>query len=256
MKENKFLNSNKGIKAVILIMIALVLIGVSIAYVHYGDINKSEDPRVLKAKYQYKAYNIFVKNNDIESVFATLDTISDIYSQFSDYRNSYEVGVVNNNVAAVWLSMGLKKIHEKQDGKNELDSAEKYCLIGVPIYEEWLNEFGKLSEKEIAEKVTNYYDATQPYYVDNDITKIINKRIKDIQVAQIETPKRLSVALTNLGIVQRHKLEYDKAMENYKKALTLWEGNRSAKNNINILLGRPVEEMTTIEKLFPDEKED
>ncbi len=235
-------------------MTVLVLIGISIAYVYYGNINKAEDPRVVEAKYQYKAYNLFVAKNDYQSVFATLDTIKNIYLQFTDYQNSYELGVVYNNESAIWLTSALLKISDEQNSLAELDSAKKYAEKSILIYESWLNEFRNLSEKDVLIRVNDYYKNPHKTFENKDISKIIAKRTDDIIVAQKETIKRLSVAYTNLGIIQRHNSDYERAMESYKKALALWEGNRSAKNNINILLGRPVEEASVIEKLFPEDK--
>lgn len=246
---------NRGTKTVILIMTVLVLIGITIAYFYYGSINKAEDPRVVEAKYQYKAYNELVVKNDYQSVFATLDTIENIYLQFPDYQDSYELGVVYNNKSAVWLTSALYKTSDEQQKQSEFDSAKKYSEKSIIIYENWLKEFGNLSKEDVLTKVKDYYTKPHKIFENTDIDKIIEKRTDDILTAQKETPKRLSVAFTNLGIIQRHNSEYDNAMTSYKKALELWEGNRSAKNNINILLGRPVEEATLIEKLFPEDKD-
>ncbi|MEN8120804.1 MAG: hypothetical protein ABFS35_10680 [Bacteroidota bacterium] len=246
---------NKGTITVILIMTVIVSIGITIANSYYGDINNAEDPRVIEAKYQYKAYNEFVAKNDYKSVFATLDTIENIYLQFPDYQNSYETGVVYNNKAAVWLSSALRKSSDEQENQSELDSAKKYIDKSIIVYENWLKDFENLSKEDILIKVKSYYENLNKTILKKDIDKVIEKRVDDILTAQKETIKRLSVSYTNRGIIQRHKSEYDNAMISYKKALELWEGNRNAKNNINILLGRPIEEATVIEKLFPEEKD-
>ena len=255
-KKPSILNITKGTKTVILVMTVLVLIGVYIAYVYYDGINNAEDPRVIKAKYQYKAYNEFVNQNNFEAVFATLDTIENIYSEFSDYRNSYEMGVVYNNRSAVWITIALRAVSENNDRSSYLDSAKIYSEKSIKIYESWINEYEKLTKNDILNNIKKYYSESDPVYADNDLIKIIDKRADDIVLAQNETLKRLSVAYTNLGIIQRHLAEYDNAMASYKRALELWKANRSAKNNINILLGRPVEEASTIEKLFPEDKSD
>ncbi len=255
MQKSRILNIDKGTIAVILIMTVIVLIGISVAYFYYGNINDAEDPRVIEAKYQYKAYNTFVIKNDFKSVFATLDTIENIYLQFPDYQNSYEMGVVYNNKAAVWLTSALKKSSEGKNDNSELDSAYKYSEKSIHIYNSWFNEFGNLSKKDVLTKVKVYYQSSTTTSENSKKNKIIEKRVGDILIAQKETPKRLSVAYTNLGIIQRHKLEYENAITSYKKALDLWEGNRNAKNNINILLGRPVEETSVIEKLFPEDRD-
>ena len=246
---------NKGIRIVIIIMLVVVTTGIFVAYFYYDSINSAEDPRVIEAKYQYKEYNKFVKQNDISAVFATLDTIEMIYSQFDDYRQSYELGVVNNNRSAVWLTTALADISIDGIITSDLDSAEKYAVISIDIYLNWLQRFETLSEREISSIVKDYYKVEHKSFVTNNIDKVIGKRLDDIIKSKKETPRRLSVSYTNLAIVQRHKMNYEGAMTSYKKALTLWEGNRSAKNGINILLGYPVEEATILEKLFPEDED-
>ncbi|MBN1251487.1 MAG: tetratricopeptide repeat protein [Bacteroidales bacterium] len=246
---------NKGTITVIIIMTVIVSIGIIIAYLYYDSINKAEDPRIIEAKYQYKKYNVFVQKNDYKSVFATLDTIENIYSQFADYQRSYEIGVVYNNKSAVWLTSALIKASNEQENQSDLDSAKKYSEKSIIIYDNWIKEFGYLSKENILKKVKDYYIINHISFENNEIDKIIEKRVDDILTAQTETIKRLSVAYTNLGIIQRHNSEYDNAIASYKKALELWVGNRNAKNNVNILLGRPIEEATMIEKLFPEEKD-
>jgi tetratricopeptide (TPR) repeat protein len=62
------------------------------------------------------------------------------------------------------------------------------------------------------------------------------------------------VSYTNLGIILRHQGDIKGALKSYKKALELWDKNLSAENNINILIGKPIRERSTLERLFPDQK--
>ncbi len=236
-------------------MTVLVIIGVIIAKIYYGNLDKSEDPRVIEAKLLYKKYNVYAENNNYEGVFQLLDSIKNIYSQFPDYKNSFEIGVVYNNIGATWLNSALFKAEDSLK-QSFLDSAKTYCEQSASIYINWLSEFKDISEEEINKKVNSYYEkADAKYFKDKNLDKIKSKRLKDIQNAQIETERRLSVVYTNLGIISRHYMFYDDAINYYKKALALWEDNLTAKNNINILLGRELEERSTIDKLFPKEKQ-
>jgi len=246
---------NKATIRLIFIMIGIVVIGITIANSYYGAINDAEDSRVFEAKRQYKTYNNFVKQNDYKSVFATLDTIENIYLQFDDYKNSYELGVVYNNKSAVWLSLALKKASNNKNKQVELDSAKKYSEKSIIIYQNWLSEFENLSKEDILVKIKKYYIKDNNVFDNKNLDNIIKKRVDDIMLAKNETKKRLSVSYTNHGIIQRHNNDYDNAMASYKQALKLWKANRNAKNNINVLLGRPIEEATTIEKLFPEDRE-
>ena len=70
-----------------------------------------------------------------------------------------------------------------------------------------------------------------------------------------ETPRRLSVSYTNLGIMYRFREDYENAALSYKKAMDLWEDNLSAENNLNILLGRPLKKRSLLRKIFPEPKQ-
>jgi len=71
--------------------------------------------------------------------------------------------------------------------------------------------------------------------------KILSRRGKNIIAARIETSRRLSVSLSNKGIIYRHLLMPDSALVFYQQALLLWKENRSAKSNLSVLMnGDPV----------------
>ena len=79
-------------------------------------------------------------------------------------------------------------------------------------------------------------------------------RIIEIQDAQKEIDRRLSVSYTNLGMVYRQKELYDSAAANYIIAVELWDQNLTAENNLNILFGKPLRKRNLIQKLFPPKK--
>ncbi|MFO7997936.1 MAG: hypothetical protein R6U86_03035, partial [Bacteroidales bacterium] len=88
-------------------MVFLGAIGLAVAYVYYGNINKSVDPRVRQAHIMYGRYNVYASENNAEMVLALLDSIEDIYLSVPHYRDSYEMGVVYNTRASVFLSRAL-----------------------------------------------------------------------------------------------------------------------------------------------------
>ena len=237
MKESKgVFTITKGTKTVIMVMTVLVLIGILIAWVYYGNINKAEDPRVVEAKIKYNDYVKYVKENNFDGVFGVLDTMELIYLAYEDYSDSYEIGVVQNNRAAAWLTHAI--LEENDSLKhNCLEKARKYTDKGINLFTNWLTEYEKLSEDEILKKIEVFYQPSDDIYKELDLNKIIKKRVQDIKMAQVETPRRLSVAYTNLAIICRHSDDYQNAMLHNKKALELWPENLTAKNNINILCG-------------------
>ncbi len=246
------LKIKKGTIIVISTMTIIVLIGITTAWLYYGNINKSEDPRIVEAKLKYKRYNILAEQKKYDEIFNLLDSMYHIYNQYDDYKNSYEVGVILNNKAALYLTIGL---FEKE---NEKDSLLELAKINVEksilIYENWLTEFKNLSEIEIREQLKPIYSSKNTIFDENKIERYINKRTKDIISAQAETSRRLSVSYTNLGIIQRHEQKTEEALKTYKKALDLWGNNLTAENNINIILGKPIRERTILEKIFPEQK--
>ncbi len=244
----------KGTKAVIIVMTVLVLIGILIAYRYYGKINSGEDPRIIEAKVKYSDYHKFVNENNIEGVFNILDTIEQIYQRHDDYKASYEVGVLQNNRAAAWLTRAISE-NDNTLKQGYLKKARKFTDKAIDLFTNWLDEYEELSEPDIYRKIHAFYNPEESIYHELDIDDIIDKRIQDIVIAQLETKRRLSVAYTNLGTIYRHSDDYTSAIKHNKKALELWPENLTAKNNINILLGRPIEERSTLDKLFPKSKD-
>lgn len=249
----KLFNINKGTIAVIITMTVIAFVGILIAWVYYSDINNSEDPRVLEAKYMYKNYNTLVSENRFDDAFLLLDSITEIYNKYDDYKNSYEIGVIFNNRAAIYLTQALA-IHDGIKKDSLINNAEINVRRSIEIYENWLVDYGDLSEAEIRNHIIPIYHSSSFSFDTKLIDSYIDKRVKDIVLAQRETVRRLSVSYTNMGIVLRNRNEIEKALKTYQKALDLWKKNLSAQNNINLILGRPLQEQSTLERLFPDKK--
>ena len=92
-------------------------------------------------------------------------------------------------------------------------------------------------------------------YTEKEKINFISKRVSEIVDAQNETPRRLSVAYTNLGIIKRHQEKYKDAIDCYTKAIELWDMNLAAENNLNTLLGRPLKKQNMLRKIFPPKKD-
>ncbi len=247
---------NKGTRIAIFIMAILVIVVIVFAKIYYGNKNKAKDPRIKKALVLYGNYNNYIKEHGYQDVLLLLDTIEQVYKEVGHYSNSYEMGVINNNRGAVNLTIAL---HECDSGKTRnhyLERAETYFKKSIDIYTNWMDEYGGLEEHEVRKKIQPAFSEQQPALKEHDIQRIWQNRVDEILLAQDETPRRMSVCYTNLGIINRHYCKFEEALACYEKALSLWDDNHTAKNNLNILLGRPVEKQNLLRKLFPPERED
>ena len=247
---------NKRTRALIIIMSALVLSGVAISYLYYKNINESIDPRIIKARTLYEKYNVYAQNNEFDSIFSLMDSIELIYTDFDHYKNSYEVGVLYNNRAASFLTMALYSNDiEIVDQDSLINLAEIAVKKSIEIYNHWLEKFQNKSLVEIERIISNdFYTGLEKYNTDQK-NKFKKNRINEIHDSQTETKRRLSVSYTNLGIIDRHKLQYEAAANCYKKAIDLWDRNLTAENNLNVLLGRPIKKRSFIQKLFPPDRD-
>ena len=258
---------NNTITRVIGLMVLVTFMAIGAAWLYYNDINKSEDPRVVRAKLLYKKYNEYVADNNYIKVLEVLDSINKIYASTAHYASSFEQGVVYTNQAAVYLTIGiyrdsinprlLDKIPFSAYSKDSLLTiAKDYTEKSIQTYLLWQEEYENLNEKELYEKIEPEFRFDDPETDKELASRYISKRVEDITFALKELERRLSVSYTNLGIIMRHQEKYDAAIKYYKKAIELWDRNYSAKNNLNILLGRPQEKPSIIEKIFPPEKSD
>lgn len=247
---------NKKTRALILIMGALVLSGISFSYFYYKNINESADPRIVKARTLYEKYNVYAQNNQFNSIFSLMDSIELIYTDFDHYEYSYEVGVLYNNRAASFLTMALYTDNiEIMDQDSLINLAEIAVRKSIEIYNQWLGKFQNKNAIEIERIISIDFNTGLENYNTGQKNKFIKNRIKEIQESQTETQRRLSVSYTNLGIVERHKLQYEAAANCYKKAIDLWDRNLTAENNLNVLLGRPMKKRSFIQKLFPPDRD-
>lgn len=254
---------NNSTKALVLIMIALVSIGMLIAWSYYRNIDRSIDPRVVKARELYAKYDIYAQEGNYYKVFALLDSIESIYSATKHYEGSFELGVLYNNRAAALLTitMSADSIPMKYNpyANSKADSivtfAEINVLKAISIYDNWLIGYTGKSREQICEIIeSEFMEGLENISPDLE-TKYLLARAKDIEKAISENDRRLSVCYTNLGIVFRQREQYKEAVEQYEKALELWDRNLNAENNINLLLGRPLKKRNIIQKIFPPDRD-
>ena len=254
---------NSSVRALILIMIALVITSIVIAKTYYGNINKLIDPRIVNARKLYAKYDNYAQEGDYYRIFALLDSIENIYRATKHYESSFELGVLHNNKAAAFLtiSMFTDSIPKEYNPYPELrkDSlvflAETNILKAISIYNSLETTFSGKSEEQICKTIEqSFLNGLENINQDIKI-KYLETRAKDIEKAVLENDRRLSVCHTNLGIVFRQKGEYKQAAIQYKKALELWDRNLNAENNLNRLLGKPIVKRNFIQKLFPPERD-
>ncbi|MBI9052965.1 MAG: hypothetical protein JEY96_04060 [Bacteroidales bacterium] len=247
-------------RAFILVMIALSFLVIVFSYFHYKGINSSKDPRVKEARELYEKYNEYAIQSDFDKVFDLLDSVEFIYTQVTHFSESFEIGVLYNNRSAAFLTMALYENNSSRYSELSKDSllnlSLNSVLMSISIYENWLKTYGKLNKEEIQELISDNYFKGLESYTDKQKEKFIQSRIQEIETSQYETKRRLSVAFTNLGIINRHKEQYESAINNYEKAIELWNQNLTAENNLNILLGKPLKKRNLIQKLFPPKQDE
>lgn len=255
---------NRSTRALILIMLALVTIGIFIARTYYRHQNAAVDPRIKEARVLYLKYNDYAASGDYYTVIALLDSIESIYSASSDYSHAYEMGVLYNNRGAIQLTIALysdsiDKADNPYYGFPEdslINMAESNINYAIGIYNEWIYLYEDMDQDQIRELIEPGIVAGIDLLYGDMIQDIIDARAKEIYKTIAESGRRLSVCYTNLGVIYRQRGEFEKAIRQYEKALELWDRNLDAENNINILLGHPLKKRNIIQKLFPPDRDD
>jgi tetratricopeptide (TPR) repeat protein len=248
------LSINKGTRIIIGVMVVLGAIGLAIAWVYYGNINRAVDPRVREAHMMYGRYNVYASENNAEMVLAVLDSIENIYLSVQHYSDSWEIGVVHNNRASVFLSRALSESPVDEIRQHYFSLSERHLNESMYYYTRWIDSFGDKPEEEIADLVYKEFSADSSLSMNKNLDAIIRSRVKEIRTAQLEMPRRMSVSFTNLGIIRRHENKPEEAIHYYIKALELWDQNHVARNNMNVLFGEPIEKQSVLRKLFPPER--
>jgi tetratricopeptide (TPR) repeat protein len=239
---------------IILLMVILSAGTVISAIIYYGNLNSSEDPRVKLAQTMYGRYNRYVSENDSDKVLALLDSIENVYGGIPHYQQSFEIGVLHNNRASVFLTRALNAASQNQRKDHYFALAEKYIQMSIDNYRAWMDQYGELGEEQIKVIVQRAFGSDKQLMKNDQLDAIIRNRVDDMLLAKKEMPRRLSVSYTNLGIIRRHDNQPEEALKLYNKALKLWSENHAARNNANIILGKPLEKQSILRKLFPPDK--
>jgi len=246
---------SKQTRILLIILVCLSIIGFLIAWLYYNDKNSSEDPRVTGARFKLVEYDRLMKERRYQDALRILDTVARIYESTAGYNVSFEPGLLFNNRGSVYLSMALYDSLVPAEEKGVLlRLAEENMQKGIQIYKNWIDSAGKLTNNQIKTNITPFFPQNDPGLQGKNLAKIINKRVEDIVFAQTETPRRLSVSYTNLGIIQRHQFRQEEAAQSYIEAIKLWKDNFTARNNFNVLMGLQPEDRSIIDKLFPPER--
>ncbi len=245
---------NKTTKVLILVMSSLVVLtffGVSYYYKYY---NKSTDPRVVRAIEMYKGYNDLARSANHQLILMLMDSMESIYSKYPHYQESYEIGIIFNNRGAAFLSMAILPQTLVYTKDSLLNLSEYNVRKSIETYTSWLTSWGQKTLIEIKESLSKFFWQNDSVFVGKNLKRYYNKRAKEITEAQKETYRRLSVSHTNLGMILRHKGDFEGAVKEYLKALEYWPDNLSAENNLNILLNKPQKKPNIIRRIFPKER--
>jgi len=255
MRLPNLFSISKGTRVVFIITLVICLTAILIAAAYYRGINRASDPRILPARELVsQAEELTTGLQGTESV-RLLDSALTLIRSVPGYANSWETGVIFNNMSSAWLMMALYDSTLLEPEKEEfLEAAGRYADSSLYIYRQWMNDWGTMPKEEITDRISPWFHQDDPSFAGLNPDHILRKRVKDIQSAQIETPRRISVSLTNLGTVHRHLNRPDSALLCFEEALELWGENRAAKSNLQVLQGGEPLKPSLLKSLFPPQK--
>jgi hypothetical protein len=246
---------SSGTKKVFAITISVALLAVVFAIIYYRGVNRSEDPRVAGARLFMSEYDRTSGVTETFSSFSLLDSAALIYRRVPGYRSSWETGVIYNNKCSALLLKALYDSTIAEPEKNTLlELSIVYCDSSISLYKTWLDEWGDLPEEIVAQRLLPGMSEDDPAFTGLVFKRLFRKRVSDLMLAQIETPRRLSVSYTNKATAYRHLMMQDSALSYYDMALSLWKDNRTAESNLNVLLGGEPIKPGLIKSLFPPDR--
>lgn len=244
-----------GTRKLLAITFSVALLAVIFAFFYYRGVNRSEDPRVAEARWFMAEYNRISGGRESFASFHLLDSAGKIFSKIPGYESSWERGVIYNNKCSGLLLMALYDSTITDSEKSTLlDLSVCCCDSSISVYTGWLDEWEDLSEESVAQRLLPGMNEENPAFAGLNFNRIFRKRVRDVLLARIETPRRLSVSYTNKATAYRHLMSQDSALVYYEKALTLWKENRTAESNLSVLLGGEPLKPGIIESLFPPDR--
>ena len=245
----------KGTRVILAITLSVSTVAIIFAFFYYRTINRAADPRVKKAGEYLQLFDKVSGSKESIDSFYLLDSAAAVFSSLPDYRQSFENGVIYNNKCSSLLINAIYDTSISENEKNVLLSLSiKYCDSSIAVYKKWLADWEDLTPQEIERRIKPYMQPDDLAFKGFNYDRIISRRIKDIGLAGIETRRRLSVSLTNRGMIFRHMMMPDSSIKCYTEALELWEDNRIAKSNLNVLMGGEPVKPGIIESLFPPDR--
>ena len=246
---------NRGTKVVLMITFLVSVIAVMTALFYYGSINRSEDPRIETTRDLLLRYDALPNSYDLTDKLELLDSAGSVLRSYPDYTNSFETGVILNNKSSAFLVSALYDTSVTSSEKDVLlGLAMTYADSSIKVYRGWLEEWWHIGREEVERRIRMEMLPADPAFKDRNYEKLIARRVKNQLTAQLETSRRLSVSLSNKGIIYRHIQEYDSAAGCFSEALSLWKNNRVAKSNLNVLMGGDPVKPGIIESLFPPDR--
>ena len=206
-------------KKLIIVLTVFTIAALIGTYFYYQNLNDATDPRTRALETEYQKYPNLLKEKKYDEALQLLEKIKLSYQKIPDYKNSYEIGVILNDQAVVYLVQAEKTFLEPQNFSPNILEHRKNFLKQARYY----------TEKSI-------------------------EQYQKITPQKTETLRRLSVSYTNLGVISRYENNRQNAKLYYEKAVRLWADNDTAVNNLNVLLGKPIQKRSVLKKLFPKDK--
>jgi tetratricopeptide (TPR) repeat protein len=255
MNIKEIFKITKGTRVVISITLGICGTAIIAAALYYRGLNRAEDPRLVPVREMIQKSQELSNNRQAPEAYLLLDSALQLIRSVPGYEKSYETGVIFNNACSAWLLSALYDSTLAESEKHEmLKTAASFADSSLRIYRTWLLEWDSLPADQIRVKTEPFFKSGDPAFEGRNTSKILQKRIRDIREAQLETPRRLSVALTNRGTIHRHLNQPDSAFVCYAEALQIWKENRTAESNLNVLRGGKPLKPNLIQSLFPPDK--
>jgi hypothetical protein len=246
---------SKGTKVIFTITFSVSLLAIIFAFFFYRSKNMAEDPRIKSAREFLLEYDKASGTLSGFDLFPLLDSAEAVFKALPDYACSYEPGVILNNKCSALLLIAIyDSTISSSEKKILLNLSMNFCDSSITCYKRWKNEWGRLTSEEIRNKLRRLMLKDDPGFENVNFERVFNRRVENILGAGIETDRRLSVSITNKGIIFRHLQMQDSALVCYREALNLWKDNRIARSNLNVLMGGEPVKASLLESLFPPDK--